>query len=219
MAEEQANRPPTGTNQRAVDVIPSWVFRTSLGLVLLILVYVLLWHGVRVFTFITERLPLLLPLAVTVMSIATRATDIKSYEAVLKTSNDIAIGIISFDIWLLSARTETGRVLVNPNTMIRGEFAIAFLVIGMATAVGCLVLAHYEFRSSHATQRGLLVGFLVSVLVYVAPFGVLERVPPPRPPGPPTAEIRHYTVAIPYQDPGIVDYAPTFLKESIFCQV
>lgn len=217
MEEDNTNLDRTDTSQKASDTMPNWMFRSVLGLLLLAGAYLLLWHGVKVFTFITDRLPLLLPLAVTAMSIATRATEMKSYEAVLRTSNDIAIGIISFDIWLLSARSETlGRALVNPITMIRSEFVLAFLVIGIVTAVGCLVLTHYEFQNPRATQRGLLVGFLVAVLVYIAPFGVLEEVPPPKPAGLARATIRQYTVAIPYQDPNMFDIAPTFLKSRFF---
>ncbi len=217
MEEGSANPDETGTDPKAMNTMPNWIFRTILGLVLVTVVYVLLWHGLGVFSFITDRLPLLLPLAVTVMSIFTRATEIRSYEAVLKTSNDIAIGIISFDIWLLSARSEaSGRVLVNPNAMIRGDFVLAFLVLGMATAVGCLVLTHYEFRGTREKQRWLLGGFLASAVVYITPFGVLEKVPPPQPPGPPTVAIRHYTVAIPYKDPGIIRYAPMLLRNRSF---
>ncbi|MBI3401670.1 MAG: hypothetical protein HY048_09640 [Acidobacteria bacterium] len=192
----------------------AWTFRIALTVGALAIGYLLLGHGIAVFAGITDRLPLLLPLAVTVMSIFTRATDIRSYEAVLKTSNDITIGIISFDIWLLSARNEaTGRVLVNPTTMIRGEFAIAFLVFGLLIAVGSLILIHYEFRTARERQRALLVGFVASVLIYIAPFGVLEPVPPPAPPGPTTVALKHFAVAIPYADPGITGIAPSILEK------
>jgi len=202
------------SEQKARDLMPDWLFRTLLVLGIAVVGSALLMAGLQVFGYTTARLPLLLPLAVTVMSIVIRLPAIRTYEAVLKTSPDIAIGIISFDIWLLSARSEaTGRVLVNPSTMIRGEFVLSFLVLGMVTAVVCLVLIHYSFESPRAKQRGLLMGLVWSLLVYVAPFGVLEPVPPPPPPGPATAVIGRYTVAIPYQDPGIIEYAPTFLKQ------
>src|SRR5690349_2560731 len=68
-----------------------------------IAIYVLLAHGHALFAWIAASLPLLLPLAVTVLSIFARAADIRSYESVLRVSNDIAIGIISFDIWAVSA--------------------------------------------------------------------------------------------------------------------
>ena len=180
--------------------------------------YVLLWHGINVFTRITASLPLLLPLAVTVMSIVTRATDIRSFEAVLKTSNDIAIGIISFDIWLFSARSEpAGRVLVNPSTMIRGEFALAFLVIGLVTAVVSLILTHYEFRSPVAKRRALFVGFVASVLVYIAPFGVLEVVPAERPAAAhKTVAVSQFDIAIPYKDPAIASIRPALFENRLF---
>lgn len=194
-----------------------WPFRIMFAVCALGAAYVLLAYGIGVFTWITDRLPLLLPLAVTVMSISTRATEIRSYEAVLKTSNDIAIGIISFDIWLLSTRSaQTGRVLVNQTTIIRGDFAIAFLVLGLAIAVGSLILTHYEFRSGRGKRRALLVGFAVTVLAYVAPFGVLEPLPPPAPAGPPTAEMKHFAVAIPYRDPAITAIAPAYLGQRLF---
>ena len=76
-------------------------------------VYILLWHGHALFAWIAASLPLLLPLAVTLLSIFTRAVDIRSYESVLRISNDVAIGIISFDIWAVSASRSdlTGRIL------------------------------------------------------------------------------------------------------------
>ena len=195
----------------------AWIFPLCLIAGALMIAYILLMHGIGVFSWITGRLPLLLPLAVTVMSIVTRATDIRSYEAVLKTSNDIAIGIISFDIWLLSSRSEpTGRVLVNAERMIRGDFAIAFLVLGLVIAVGSLILTHYEFQTDRARQRVLLVGFVLSVLIYVAPFGVLEPVPPPAAAGPQTVVIQHFAVAIPYDDPGITSIAPSAIGDRLF---
>jgi len=197
----------------------SVVFKIGLALGAVGVAYVLLWHGIGVFSQITAKLPLLLPLAVTVMSIVTRATDIRSFEAVLKTSNDIAIGIISFDIWLFSARSEpAGRVLVNASTMIRGDFALAFLVLGLVTAVVSLILTHYEFRNPVERQRALLVGFVASVLVYIAPFGVLEDVPAPEPVAvvQKTVTVSQFDVAIAYKDPAIVSIRPTLLDDRLF---
>jgi hypothetical protein len=104
---------------------------------------------------------LVLPLAVTLLSIFTRAADIKSYESVLKISNDITIGIISFDIWAISAKSSDhyGRVMVNPTTMISGDFVIPLLLSGLLISVGCVVLTHYKFSSPITRQRLLLVGF------------------------------------------------------------
>jgi hypothetical protein len=189
----------------------NWILRAFFGVGVLLALYILLMHGLAVNKAIAANLPLLLPLAVTVLSIFTRAADIRNYEAVLKISNDIAIGIISFDIWAISASRSdpSGRVLVNPATMIRGDFVLPFLLFGLLVAVGCVVLTHYHFPDTRAKHRWLLVGFAAAVIVYIAPFGVLESVPREARP----LESRHYTVVIPYQDPDIVRYAPTALRE------
>ena len=106
------------------------------------LIYILLWQGIPLFEKIAENLPLLLPLAVTILSISVRASQLKSPDALLTTSNDIAIGIISFDIWAISSLrgNPNGRVLVNAHTMIRGDFVLPFLLAGLLVAIGCVVL-------------------------------------------------------------------------------
>lgn len=197
---------------------PKWLFTVLLVLFSAGALFLLLGRGLLLFDYITSRLPLLLPLAVTLLSISTRATEIRNYEAVLKTSNDIAIGIISFDIWAFSASHSdpTGRVLVDPNTMIRGDFVLAFLIIGLFTAVGCLVLTHYNFKTTFTRHRAMLVGLITSMLVYIAPFGVLQPVPPPKAPGPTMVAVHDYTVVIPYRDPEITRYAPSILTSRPF---
>ncbi len=174
----------------------------------------MLLHGHALFAWIAAYLPLLLPLAVTVLSIFARAADIRSYESVLRISNDIAIGIISFDIWAVSvSRSDpTGRILVNSTTMISGDFVLPFLLAGLLVAVGCVVLVHYNFQVEETKYRWMLVGLVASILVYIAPFGVLDTVPQP------TAEVRRYIVVIPYQDPGIVRVAPTVLRGRFFAR-
>jgi hypothetical protein len=195
-----------------------WRFQAVLVAALLACGYVSLRYGLFINAAIAANLPLLLPLAVTVLSIFTRASDIRNYESVLKISNDLAIGIISFDIWAISASRSdaAGRVLVNATKMIRGDFVIPFLLSGLLISVGCVVLTHYGFKGERTKRRSLLVGLLASVLIYIAPFGALEQVPPPAPPpDSKTASIRKYTVVIPYQDPGIVGFAPTFLRDRL----
>jgi hypothetical protein len=212
------NDPDDQSLPGATSRFPTRAFGFILLLFSLTIGYLLLFRGVEFFVWITERLPLLLPLAVTVMSIATRATDIRSYEAVLKTSNDIAIGIISFDIWLLSARSaQSNQVFVNSRTIIRGDFAIAFLVLGLVVAVGSLILTHYDFVTQQGKQRALLTGFVFAALVYVAPFGVLEPVKTQAPaPTKPTVAMRRFGVAIPYDDPGARSYASGALAKLRF---
>ena len=99
-----------------------WRFGAPLLAGVMVALYILLWHGLPLFKWVAANLPLLLPLAVTVLSIFTRAADIRNYESVLKIANDIAIGIISFDIWAISASRSdpSGRILVNPERMISG---------------------------------------------------------------------------------------------------
>ena len=196
---------------------PWWRFCLILLVVFLITAYVLLWHGIGLYEKIAANLPLLLPLVVTILSVFTRVADIRNYEAVLKMSNDIAIGIISFDIWAISASRSNpaGRVLVNEKMMIRGDFVLPFLLLGLLIAVGCVVLTHYNFREEPTKHRWLLIALVTSILMYVAPFGVLERIPTSEPPASARAEIRKYTVIIPYQDPGIISYAPTVLRNRV----
>lgn len=178
--------------------------------------YALLAHGLALFKFGAGYLPLILPLAVTVLSIFTRASEIRSSESVLKFSNDLAIGIISFDIWAISASRSdpSGRVLVNPNEMISGEFVLPFLLAGMIVAVGCVVITNINFNSKLQKQRWLLGALCAAALLYVAPFGVLEAIPEPT--GKVGGEEHRYTVVIPYQDPGILRIAPTILRERFF---
>jgi len=168
----------------------------------------LMLRGIETYRWVAAHLPLLLPLAVTILSILTRASGIQNIESVLKMSNDIAIGIISFDFWAISAsRTErTGRIFVNPDTMIDGEFVIPLLLSGLIIAVGCVVLNYYGFSTQRAKLRWLFVGFIASILVYVAPFGILE-------PAHSANELQQYSVLIPYQDPSLTRIAPRFLKE------
>ena len=198
-----------------------WLFGLLLSVGVIASGYVLLWHGITVYEWVAAHLPLLMPLAVTILSIFTRATEVRNYEAVLKMSNDIAIGIISFDIWAVSASrsSSSGRVLVDVNSMIRSDFVLPFLLCGLLVAVGCVVLTHYPFKGERTKQRWLLVALLTSILVYIAPFGALEAVPAPEPPGPPVAELRQYTVVIPYQDPGITGFAPTYLRNRFFLRI
>lgn len=181
-----------------------------------ILAYFLLIYGKTFFHWVSDNLPLLMPLAVTVLSIFTRAADIRNYESVLKISNDIAIGIISFDIWAISAQSGNhGNVLVNAMKMIDGGFVIPLLLAGLLVSVGCVVLTHYKFSSTVLRQRFLLIGFIVSIMVYVMPFGILQpiehRVTN-------TRSINKYTVIIPYEDPGVTRLAPTVLRDRLFVQ-
>jgi hypothetical protein len=180
--------------------------------------YVLLWHGIPLFKWVAENLPLLLPLVVTVLSIFTRAADIRDYESVLKIANDIAIGIISFDIWAISASRSdpSWTILVNPKTMINGDFVLPLLLSGLFMAVGCVVLTQYRFQENRTKQRWLLVGLIASIVVYVAPFGLVEPVAHLQ--AKPNPNVHRYTVVIPYQDPGIMRVAPTFLRERYFAQ-
>jgi hypothetical protein len=188
-----------------------WKFRSGLVIVGFLVLLTLLWQGVDIFKAIVAHLPLVLPLAVTILSILTRAPNIRNFESVLLMSNDIAIGIISFDIWALSASRGdvSGRILVNATTMISGDFALPFLLLGLFVALGCVVLTNYKFQREDTKRRLLFVAFVGSIIVYLAPFSVLQPVPPPKPPA---AEIRHYTVVIPYQDPGITRIAPALLS-------
>lgn len=180
-----------------------------------LVLYVFLWHGITAFTVISANLPLLLPLAVTVLSVFTRAADIRSSENVLKISNDIAIGIISFDIWALSASRSdpAGRIMVNSDTMISGDFVLPFLLAGLLIAVGCVVLTNYSFKSQQSKQRWLLVGLVAAVVVYIAPFGVK------RPATGESAGKRTYAVVIPYQDSDITSMAPSLVRERRFFAV
>lgn len=195
-----------------------WRFGALLLVGVAVSIYILLWHGLPLFKWVAAYLPLLLPLAVTVLSIFTRAADIRNYESVLKIANDIAIGIISFDIWAISASRSnpSGRILVNPETMISGDFVLPFLLSGLLIAVGCVVLTQYRFQDPRTKQRWLLVGLIASIVVYVAPFGLVEPVPHLQ--AKPSPDVRRYTVVIPYQDPGIMRVAPTFLQERYFAQ-
>jgi hypothetical protein len=180
--------------------------------------YILLWHGLLLFKWVAAYLPLLLPLAVTVLSIFTRAADIRNYESVLKIANDIAIGIISFDIWAVSASRSnpSGKILVNPETVISGDFVLPLLLSGLLIAVGCVVLTQYQFQKPQTKHRWLLVGLIATIVVYVAPFGLVEPVAHLQAKASP--DVLRYTVVIPYQDPGIMRVAPTFLRERYFAQ-
>ncbi|MGA2468348.1 MAG: hypothetical protein ABSH06_28900 [Thermodesulfobacteriota bacterium] len=187
-----------------------WVFRIGLLIVGSAILIALFSKGVDIFKAFVAHLPLILPLAVTILSILTRAPSIRDFESVLMMSNDIAIGIISFDVWAFSASRNDafGRILVNPTTMIRGDFALPFLVLGLFVALGCVVLTRYPYQKESNKRRWLLIIFMASVVVYLAPFSALEPLPQPKPHA---AEIRQFTVAIPYQDPRITRIAPALL--------
>lgn len=197
-----------------------WRFRALLVAAALGILYVLLRHGLTLFQAVSDNLPLLLPLAVTVLSIFTRATEIKNAESVLKMSNDIAIGIISFDIWAISASRSdpSGRIMVNATTMISGDLVLPFLLAGLLIAVGCVVLTNYTFEAARTRQRWLLGGFVASVLVYMAPFGVKQPVSAAANSGP-VVRLKTYSVVIPYQDPEITRFAPTFLHTRWFLKL
>lgn len=200
---EQRVQPPEHQPQTG-----EWKVR---GIIMIVGVGVLsgfLLQGHAIFTAIAANLPLLLPLAVTILSIFTRASDIKDFESVLNMSSDIAIGIISFDIWAISvSRSDpSGRVLVNPTTMISGNFVIAFLLSGLSVAIGCVVLTRYPFREARTKRIWLFIALVVAVIVYLAPFGAREPIPKPQP------ESRQFTVVIPYQDPKIIQILPAFLS-------
>jgi peptidoglycan/LPS O-acetylase OafA/YrhL len=196
----------TGTDQLSNDVPGAgerrlsrdWTFGALLLAGVILALYVLLWRGVPLFKWVAAYLPFLLPLAVTVLSIFTRAADIRNYESVLKFANDLAIGIISFDIWAISASRSdpTGRVLVNPEIMISGDFVIPLLLVGLLIAVGCVVLTQYTFQDTQTKQRWLLVGLITAAIVYVAPFGLVEHVPQSQ--AKLVADSHRYTVVIPY---------------------
>ncbi len=211
---------PPGPSLSPTNAADEWRFRGLLLIASVGVLYLLLWQGLKVFEAVSANLPLLLPLAVTVLSIFTRATEIKNAESVLKMSNDISIGIISFDIWAISASRSdpNGRIMVNPDTMISGNLVLPFLLAGLLIAVGCVVLTNYNFRSPRAKNRWLLGGFIASVLVYVAPFGVKQRATTLIP-GSGMLGVRRYTVGIPYQDPDLINFAPTFLRNRKFIRV
>jgi hypothetical protein len=197
-------------------------YNSGLNLLLVILfilcAYAILTRGLGLFNAVAANLPLLLPLVVTLLSILTRAGEIKTVESVLKISNDLAIGIISFDIWAISASKSdpTGRVLVNSTTMINGDFVLPFLLAGLVVAVGCVVLTRLDFKDSLYKTRWLGIAFGASLLVYIAPFGVLQPIQaaPSQ-----AAQMRQFTVAIPYQDPVIISFAPTYLRDRQFFQI
>lgn len=197
-----------------------WPFRAALILGVLLVAYILLAYGLEINKAFAANLPLLLPLTVTILSVFTRATEIRSVEGVLKMSNDLSIGIISFDIWAISASRSdtTGRIIVNPTTMIRGDFVLPFLLFGLLIAVGCVVLTRYEFQDVRTKHRWLLIGLVAAVLVYIAPFGALESIPQEWAPESPETATHQYTVAIPYKDPIVTAYAPAVLAERQFIQ-
>jgi len=186
------------------------------------LTYLILWQGLVLFNAVAAYLPLLLPLAVTVLSVLPRATELKTYDSVLKVSNDVAIGIISFDIWALSASRSDpeGRILVNSTTMIRGEFVLPFLLAGFFIALSCAVLTNFanSFKSSQIRQRSLLVALIASILVYLLPFGVIEPIPTPSAPAQ-TAAVNNFSVVIPYRDPTITGVAPAYLADKYLLRV
>lgn len=188
-----------------------------IALLALILAGLLLFYGTPFFYWTYGNLPLVLPLAVTMLSIFTRAADIRNYESLLKISNDIAIGIISFDIWAISAKSSDhlGRVMVNPTTMISGDFVIPLLLSGLLISVGCVVLTHYKFSSPITRQRSLLIGFVTAIIVYVMPFGILE---PAAHKADGATETRRFTVVIPYEDPALTRLAPSVLRDRLFVQ-
>ncbi len=200
--------------------IPGWVFGVALFVFAAVVLYLFLWHGLRVFGWISANLPLLLPLAVTVLSIFTRATDVRTAESVLKMSNDLAIGVISFDIWMLSASRSdpAGRIMVNPTIMISGDLVLPFLLAGLLLAVGCVVLTNYKFQSDAGKHRWLLAGLVAAVVIYLAPFGVRRPVGTD-PAGLPLVSVRLYSVVIPYTDPDITAMAPTFLRNKRLVQL
>jgi len=192
-------------------------FRILLLLVCLLILAALYLNGVEIFKFFAAHLPLVLPLAVTALSILTRAPNIRGLESILMMSNDIAIGIISFDIWAFSASRSdaSGRILVNPSTMISGEFALPFLLLGIFVALGCVVLTRYPYQKETSKRRWLLMIFMASVIVYAAPFFTLVPIPQPKPP---VTELRQFTVVIPYQDPTITRIAPALISNKRFVQ-
>jgi 4-amino-4-deoxy-L-arabinose transferase-like glycosyltransferase len=143
----------------------------------LLLGVIILVYGLRLGERLADNLPLVLPLAVTMLSIFTRASDLRDY-----------------------------------------EFVMPLLILGLIVAVGCVVLTHYKFGSDRVRRRSLLCALLVTLIVYFSPFALREPVPPPLP-EPATAEIGAYTVAIAYQDPGIIDFAPTYLKSRYLLRV
>jgi hypothetical protein len=172
----------------------------------------------EMFKAVAANLPLLLPFTVTILSIFTRASDIKNAESVLRMSNDIAIGIVSFDIWALSASRSdpSGRIIVNRTTMISGDFVLPFLLCGLLVAVGCVVLTRYPFQNDTAKFRTLLTAFVVTITVYSFPFGVLEPIVPEHLPAPVVGVPRYYTVAIPFQDPSVAKLFPAALSSRRF---
>ena len=204
--------------QEGIGSRGDWKFWAPLLIGVLVAIYILFWHGMLLFNWIAAYLPLLLPLAVTFLSIFTRAADIRNYESVLKIANDVAIGIISFDIWAISASRSnpSGRILVNPEKMINGDFVLPFLLAGLLVAVGCVVLTQYKFQNARNKQRWLLAGLIASAIIYVVPFGLVEPVKQLQ--AKPTVASHRYTVVIPYQDPVITRVAPMVLRERFFAR-
>jgi hypothetical protein len=222
MDEDVAAAPAAAHNggQLPAGQSVDWVFYGLLLGAIVLALYALFSHGREYANYVADHLPLLLPLIVVVLSMFTRLGHMKTYESLLTISNDIAIGVISFDIWVLSARSDTtGRILVNAKTMISGSLSLTFLISGVVLAVGCVVLNQQHFSNRRLKERWLLVGLVVSILVYVAPFAVLEPVPVPKPAEQPKLEVALYTVVVPYQDPGITALGPKYLGQRLLAYI
>jgi len=202
----------------------TWPYITKIGVIFVLAFatgYVFLFHGHQFFTRTKDLLPLLLPLVVTLLSIFTRAAEIRTLEGILKISNDIAIGIISFDIWAISVSKSDpkGRILVSAHEMIDGELVMTFLMFGLVTAVGCLVATNYNYKNYINKYLMLTGALLFSIVIYLIPFGQIQEIPAdPRPPVV-AAESHRYTVVIPYQDPAITKVAPAFLDDRYFASI
>lgn len=202
----------------------SWVFLGTLSVCAIAILYLLMTQGVFLVRWASGHLPLLLPLVVTLLSVLTRAMELKDIESVLKISNDLAIGIISFDIWALVAKESNplGYVLVNQTTIISGDAVMPYFLIGILVAVGCVVISHYPYpphNYKNHKKRWLLIGLFVSVVVYLMPFGALEPIPTIAKQGTLDLNKKNYIVVIPYQDPNITKIAPGILRNRYFAHI
>jgi hypothetical protein len=204
---DQSSRQQTEANPPKRSKLPAWTFEAITVLLLLVLAALSFNYIKHVFRIASQSLPLILPLAVTALSILTRARDLRNYGSFLNICNDVAIGIISFDIWSISTKANEGTNLVMVNTTegIPADFGILLLLAGLGISVASVVVTNFQFQNDSTKNRASLAILCLALLVYALPFFLLEEVTAPTAPAahPETSAERTYTAIVEYEDPKI----------------
>lgn len=169
----------------------------------------------RLFHFMTEYLPVVVPLILVAFSVVVRIFGSKgsrvSLRAVVRSHSDLALGVLSFIVWGWITLIQTGSIDINEQLQLtKPVFLFLFLLDTLFVVVSSLI-ATYEWGDDFAdTTAAKRVEFgadtaltAIAVFLFVLPGLLATPKPLASKPVPPPPVARKYIVVIPYDDPSI----------------